>query len=169
MKSFHEKLPEVVLFEPQIPQNTGNIGRLCVNTDTKLHLIEPLGFSLDEKYIRRAGMDYWRYVNLSVHRSWSDFFKNVNDESSLFFFSTRGKKLFWDCPYKSEKNRTAYLIFGNETFGLSEEIYQKYADKLYTIPMYGEHCRSYNLANSVSITLFEGIRKLRYLSFPKKN
>ncbi len=152
---------EIVLFEPQIPQNTGNIGRLCVNTDTRLHLIEPLGFSLDEKYIRRAGMDYWQYVNLSVHKSWGDFLDGVNDESSLFFFSTKSKKLFWDCPYKPEENGTAYLVFGNEVSGLSEEIYKKYAEKLYTIPMYGEHCRSYNLANSVAIVLFEGIRKLK--------
>ena len=151
---------EIVLFEPQIPQNTGNIGRLCVNTDTKLHLIEPFPFSLDEKYIRRAGMDYWQYVNLTVHKSWNDFLKRINNESSLFFFSTKGKKLFWDCAYKPEKKGPAYLIFGNETSGLAKEIYKKYADNLYTIPMYGKHCRSYNLANSVAIVLFEGIRKL---------
>lgn len=151
---------EIVLFEPQIPQNTGNIGRLCVNTDTKLHLIEPLGFSLDEKYIRRSGMDYWQHVNLSVHKNWNDFLKNIIDESSLFFFSTKGKNLFWNCPYKSEKTEHAYLVFGSEGSGLSEEIYKKYLDKLYTIPMYGKHCRSYNLANSVAIVLFEGIRKL---------
>jgi len=160
MEIFRKNFLEIVLFEPQIPQNTGNIGRLCVNTDTKLHLIEPLGFSLDEKYIRRTGMDYWQYVSLNVHKSWSDFLKNVNDESSLFFFSTKGKKFFWDCPYKPEKNERVYLVFGNETSGFSKEIYKKYADRLYTIPMYGKHCRSYNLANSVAIVLFEGIRKI---------
>jgi len=153
---------EIVLFQPQIPQNTGNIGRLCVNTDTTLHLIEPLGFSLNEKYIRRAGMDYWKYVNLKIHKSWKVFLSNVSDTNSLLFFSTKGEKLFWDCPYQTAKVNPCYLIFGNETSGLTPEIYSQYSDKLYTIPMFGLHHRSYNLANSVAIVLFEGIRQTQY-------
>lgn len=151
---------EVVLFCPQIPQNTGNIGRLCVNTNSKLHLIRPLGFSLDEKYIKRAGMDYWKYVDLHIHENWDDFSAS-KDRKSLFFFSTKTEKSFWDCSYGSNaEDETVYLIFGNENKGLSSEIYEKYSDNLYTIPMFGEHARSYNLANSVSIVLFEALRRI---------
>jgi len=152
---------EIVLFSPQIPQNTGNIGRLCVNTNSKLHLIKPLGFSLDEKYIKRAGMDYWKYVNLTIHDSWEGF-ANSRKKDSFFFFSTKTEKIFWDCSYSANtKDESVYLIFGNENKGLSTEIYKDYADRLYTIPMFGEHARSYNLANSVSIVLLEGLRRIQ--------
>ncbi len=153
---------EVVLYHPQIPQNTGNIGRLCVNTGIRLNLIKPLGFSLEEKYIRRSGLDYWQHLNLKVHESWSDFEKSVC-KKSLYFFSTKTSRLFWECPYKSSiKNEPAYLVFGSETSGLSQDIYEKYNDRLYTIPMYGKYSRSYNLSNSVSAVLFESLRKLCY-------
>ena len=152
---------EVVLYHPQIPQNTGNIGRLCVNTNVRLNLIKPLGFSLEEKYIRRSGLDYWQHLDLKVHESWEDFLAYV-DRDSLYFFSTKTDRLFWECPYKSKNdNSPVYLIFGCETSGLSEEMYKEFNDRLYTIPMYGSHSRSYNLSNSVSAVLFEGIRKLR--------
>ena len=152
---------EVVLYHPQIPQNTGNIGRLCVNTNVRLNLIKPLGFSMEEKYIRRSGLDYWQHLELKVHESWNDFLAGVNRES-LYFFSTKTERLFWECPYKSlNSNSPAYLIFGCETSGLSEEMYKEFNDRLYTIPMYGTHSRSYNLSNSVSAVLFEGLRKLR--------
>ena len=150
---------EIVLFSPQIPQNTGNIGRLCVNTNSTLHLIKPLGFSLDEKYIKRAGMDYWNYVDLHVYENWNAF-ASLKNRDSFFFFSTKTDKSFWDCSYSSnEKDETVYLIFGNENKGLSPDIYRDYTDRLYTIPMFGEHARSYNLANSVAIVLFEGLRR----------
>lgn len=150
---------EIVLFNPQIPQNTGNIGRLCVNTNSKLHLIKPLGFSLDEKYIKRAGMDYWNYVDLHIHESWSAF-ADSKTRNSLFFFSTKTDKSFWNCSYSDgAKNEAVYLVFGNENKGLSADIYKDYSDRLYTIPMFGEHARSYNLANSVAIVLFEGLRR----------
>ena len=153
---------EIVLFNPQIPQNTGNIGRLSVNTNTKLNLIKPLGYSLEEKYIKRAGMDYWQHVNLEIHENWEDFAKE-KDRNSLFFFSTKTEKLFWDSDYSAlnDLNKKAYLIFGSESFGLSEELYNNYKDRLYTIPMYGNHCRSYNLSNSVAIVLFDYLRKCR--------
>ena len=152
---------EVVLYHPQIPQNTGNIGRLCVNTNVRLNLIKPLGFSMEEKYIRRSGLDYWQHLELKVHESWNDFLAGV-DRDSLYFFSTKTDRLFWECPYKPRNsNSPAYLIFGCETSGLSEEMYKEFNDRLYTIPMYGTHSRSYNLSNSVSAVLFEGLRKLR--------
>ncbi|MEI6055519.1 MAG: tRNA (cytidine(34)-2'-O)-methyltransferase [Lentisphaerota bacterium] len=151
---------EIVLFSPQIPQNTGNIGRLCVNTNSKLHLIKPLGFSLDEKYIKRAGMDYWQYVDLQVHENWSTFAES-KDRNSLFFFSTKTDKAFWNCSYSADtQDEKVYLVFGSESKGLSAELYKNYADRLYTIPMFGEHARSYNLANSVAVVLFEGLRRI---------
>jgi len=153
---------EIVLFHPLIPQNTGNIGRLCVNTNVRLNLIKPLGFSLEEKYIRRSGLDYWQHLELKVHECWNDFL-SMTDRSSLFFFSTKTDRFFWDCPYTSDNNNTpAYLIFGSESSGLSKEIYEEYSDRLYTIPMFGAHSRSYNLSNSVSTVLFEGLRKQHY-------
>jgi tRNA (cytidine/uridine-2'-O-)-methyltransferase len=153
---------EIVLFNPQIPQNTGNIGRLCVNTNTKLHLIKPLGYSLDEKYIKRAGMDYWQHVDLNIHENWENFAAD-KDRDSLFFFSTKTNQIFWDCDYTksiSEK-KPVYLIFGSESFGLSDTLYNNYTDKLYTIPMYGDHCRSYNLSNSVAIILLDYLKQAR--------
>jgi tRNA (cytidine/uridine-2'-O-)-methyltransferase len=153
---------EIVLLNPQIPQNTGNIGRICVNSNTKLHLIKPLGYSLDEKYIKRAGMDYWQHVNLSIHDNWNDFVNNKERES-LFFFSTKTEQIFWDCDYQEQvaEDKPVYLIFGSETFGLSKELYNDYKERLYTIPMLGKHCRSYNLSNSVAIVLFDYLRKTR--------
>ena len=103
---------EIVLFNPQIPQNTGNIGRLCVNTNTKLHLIKPLGYSLDEKYIKRAGMDYWQHVDLNIHENWENFAAD-KDRDSLFFFSTKTNQIFWDCDYtksiSEKKTRLPYI------------------------------------------------------------
>ncbi|MCP4177230.1 MAG: tRNA (cytidine(34)-2'-O)-methyltransferase [bacterium] len=150
---------EIVLFNPQIPQNTGNIGRLCVNTNTKLHLVKPIGFSLEEKYVKRSGLDYWQHLNLTVHESWEDFTK-IADTESMFFFSTKTDHNFWECSYKSkDTTKPAYLIFGSETSGLTPQMYNDYKERLYTIPMFGQHCRSYNLSNSVAIVLFEGLRR----------
>ena len=155
---------EIVLYHPQIPQNTGNIGRLCVNNGIRLNLIKPLGFSLEEKYIRRSGLDYWAHLDLKVFENWDDFIFG-KDNKSLFFFSTKTERLFWNCPYKADDDVSpVYLIFGSETSGLSESIYSEYRDNLYTIPMYGSHSRSYNLSNSVSIVLFEALRKSMHLT-----
>ncbi|MEA2012707.1 MAG: tRNA (cytidine(34)-2'-O)-methyltransferase [Verrucomicrobiota bacterium] len=144
----------IVLINPEIPQNTGNIGRLCVSTDSVLHLIKPLGFSLDEKAVKRAGLDYWQYLNLKVHDSWEDFLSGENP-SELFFASTKGSKLYFDYKFSGSD----YLIFGSEGGGLPENFYSKYSDSLYIIPMSGKESRSLNLANSVSIILYEGIRQ----------
>ena len=146
----------IVLVRPEIPQNTGNIGRLCVNAGFRLHLIKPLGFSLDDKYIRRAGMDYWQYLDLAVYENWADF-QAGNPGAELYFFSTKTERIFWDCPYAPD----SYLVFGNEGHGLPPDFYEIYREQLYTIPMPGEHCRSLNLANAVSVVAYEGMRKYR--------
>jgi len=144
----------IVLVAPEIPQNTGNIGRLCVSTNTRLHLIKPLGFSIDDKAVKRSGLDYWKYLDLIVYENWQEFEK-LNKNETFYFFSTKTEKTLWDCPYKNN----SFLIFGNEGSGLPPKLYKQYKKELYTIPMRGKHSRSLNIANSVSIALFEGIRK----------
>lgn len=147
----------IVLFQPLIPQNTGSIGRLCVCTNTKLHLIEPLGFKLDEKRIKKAGMDYWPHLNLSIHQSW-DHFLEQEQPQNLFFATTKT-----DTPYFSYKFQgDDYIVFGNESHGLPPDFYETYKENLYTIPMNGSYARSHNLANSVSAILYEGLRQLQF-------
>ena len=146
----------IVLHQPQIPQNTGNLGRLCVNTGSRLVLIRPFAFSLDEKYLRRAGLDYWKHLDLVIHDSWEDFLDATNPDR-LLFFSTKAEKCFWDHPYPDD----ACLVFGSETSGLPESIHEQFGDKFRRIPMDGVNSRSFNLANSVAIALFEGIRRTR--------
>jgi tRNA (cytidine/uridine-2'-O-)-methyltransferase len=143
----------VVLVAPQIPQNTGNIGRLCVCTDTVLHLVRPLGFSLDEKYIRRSGMDYWNHLELNVYDSFDELLEVMSD-SDFYFFSTKTERTYLECPYK----KGDFLIFGNEGAGLPQYMYKKYPEKLYTIPMPGKYGRSLNLANSVAIVLYQALQ-----------
>ena len=146
----------IVLVHPEIPQNTGGIGRLCVSTECKLHLIEPIGFSLDDKYVKRAGMDYWGHLDLEVHSSWDDFLEKYPD-ARMFFFSTKGGKCYWDCQF-SEGD---FLVFGSESSGLPQSFYETYRDRLCIIPMDGTFHRSLNLANSAAIGLFEGLRQIR--------
>ena len=147
----------IVLVAPLIPQNTGAIGRLCVCTDSALHLIEPLGFEIDEKHIRRAGMDYWKHLDITIHKTWQDFIDSQKP-SKMFFLSTKGKKSLYDCQFKEDD----YLVFGNESSGLTPELYKDFEDQLFIIPMPGEHNRSHNLANSVSIALYEGLRQTQF-------
>ena len=148
----------IVLFQPEIPQNTGTIGRLAVSTNCHLHLIEPLGFSLEDKFLKRAGLDYWQYLSLSIHASWEDFLASEKPER-MFFISTHGEKSFFDTEYSVGD----YLIFGRESSGLPREFYEKYQNDMRLIPMPGEHSRSLNLANAVSITLYEAMRQNREL------
>ena len=143
----------VVLICPEIPQNTGNIGRLCVSADAALHLVKPLGFSLDEKYIRRSGLDYWQYLDLTVHESVGDFLEFAIDKN-CYFFSTKTDRSYRNCEFQAD----SFLIFGNEGSGLPKEFYQKFRDKLYTIPMPGKYARSLNLANSAAIILYEALK-----------
>jgi tRNA (cytidine/uridine-2'-O-)-methyltransferase len=144
----------VVLFAPEIPQNTGNIGRLCVSTGSILHLIKPFGFSLEDKYLKRAGMDYWKHVEYIIYENWAEF-SDKNSNAELYFFSTKGKRTLWECPY----NNNAFFIFGNEGSGLPPSFHDIYRDKMYTIPMTGQYFRSLNLANSVAVVLYEGVRR----------
>ena len=151
MKAVHFN---IVLVAPEIPQNTGTIGRLAVATDATLHLIEPLGFSLEDKYVKRAGMDYWQHLDLHIYKDWEEFLEK-NRPERLFFFSTKGEKRYWDTQYKEHD----FLVFGRESAGLPLEFYTTYAEQLRTIPMPGKFNRSLNLANSVSIVFYEAIRQ----------
>lgn len=144
----------VVLVNPEIPQNTGNIGRLCVSTDTKLHLIKPLGYSLEDKYLRRAGMDYWKYADKYIYENWQEFI-DKNPLSKCVFMSTKGEKSFWNHKFTPG----SFLVFGNESRGFPKNFYNDYKKQLRTIPMNGKYKRSLNLANAVSISLFEALRQ----------
>ena len=146
----------IVLVAPEIPQNTGSIGRLCVCTDCRLHLIRPLGFSLDESHLRRAGMDYWQYLDLSVYENWEEFLEK-NHPERMFFCSTKTVRPL----YSQRLQEGDWLVFGNEGHGLPPHFYERYRDNLWTLPMPGEHCRSLNLANSVSIAVYEGLRQVK--------
>ena len=150
----------VVLVHPQIPPNTGNIGRICVNTGATLHLVEPLGFSLDEKSLRRAGLDYWHKLDLVVWKSLEEFAKSV-DMKRCFFATTKSHKPYFEVSYKPGD----YLVFGSETVGLPMELMQRNWSHAVTIPMTKEG-RSLNLAVSVGIVLYEAIRQ-NYSDFSK--
>ena len=143
----------IVLIEPEIPPNTGNIGRLCVATNSTLHLVGKLGFHLDEKSLRRAGLDYWKNINLKIHKD-IDKFLSTLPPTNLFFFSKKAKKIYTKAPYSNN----SYLIFGSETRGLSNKILKKYSAKLYKIPQ-TKKVRSLNLANAVSIVLYEALKR----------
>lgn len=146
----------IVLFQPEIPQNTGTIGRLAVSTNCRLHLIEPLGFSLEDKFLKRAGLDYWQHLNPQIYPDWETFLATEKPER-MFFISTHGEKSFFDAEYKIGD----YLVFGRESAGLPEEFYKKYRDNMWLIPMPGEFSRSLNLANAASIVLYEAMRQNR--------
>ena len=148
----------VVLFQPEIPPNTGSIARLCAATLTPLHLIEPLGFKIDDKHLKRAGLDYWEYVDLRLHKSWDDFVEKENGRK-LLYFSKRAERSYTTARFQADD----YLIFGPETRGLSQELLDANWDRAYRIPMMGSGVRSLNLSNAVSIVLYEGLRQLRKL------
>jgi len=144
----------VALIEPQIPPNTGNIARLCAATGTSLHLVEPLGFSIADHDLKRAGLDYWDAVDIWVHPSWRHFREVVAPERCLYF-SAHGERPFWDAPFADRR----CLVFGNETAGLPERIREKHADRVYRIPM-TDTVRSLNLATAVGIVLYEAVHQL---------
>ena len=143
----------IVLVEPEIPQNTGNISRTCAVTDSSLHLIKPLGFSIEEKHLRRAGLDYWQYLDLHVYESLDEFFEK-NNGGEFYYFSTKAPKRYTDVTYPDG----AFLIFGKETKGLSEELLEKNLERCVRIPMKGA-LRSLNLSNSVAIAIYEALRQ----------
>lgn len=143
----------IVLYEPEIPSNTGNIGRTCVATGTRLHLIEPLGFHLDEKSIRRAGMDYWKELDVTTYVNWQEFCER-NPQAKLYMATTKGRHVYTEVSYEPD----CYLVFGKESAGIPEEILKEYPDTCVRIPMLGE-TRSLNLANSVAVVLYEALRQ----------
>ena len=143
----------IVLFNPQIPPNTGNIGRLCVNAGAKLHIVKPIGFDISEKAVKRAGLDYWDKLDLTVWESIEEFLHN-NDTSKMHFATTKTKKPY----FKAKFNPGDFIIFGSETKGIDENILNKYKNQCITIPMTKEG-RSLNLAVSTGIILYEAIRQ----------
>ena len=143
----------IVLLEPEIPANTGNIGRTCVATNTKLHLIEPLGFSLSEKALKRAGMDYWQQLDVATYVNYEDFLKK-NPGAKLFFATTKGRHVYSDAQFTDG----CYIVFGKEGAGIPEELLKEHPDTCVRIPMCGES-RSLNLSNSVAVVLYEALRQ----------
>lgn len=146
----------VVLFEPEIPANTGNIGRTCVATDTRLHLIEPLGFSLSEKALKRAGMDYWPHLDVTTYLDFDEFLEK-NPGAKIYMATTKARKVYTEVNYEPD----CYIMFGKESAGIPEEILKQHPDTAVRIPMIGE-TRSLNLSNSVAVVLYEALRQNRF-------
>ena len=147
---------QVVLIEPEIPNNTGSIGRLCLATQSTLHLVDPLGFEINDTQLKRAGLDYWQHLDVVRHPSRDAFFASLPKEASLVFFSKKAKPLYSEHHYQPG----TYLIFGKETKGLSESLMKQYPDQTFQIPLYDSRVRSLNLSNAVSIVVYEAIRQL---------
>lgn len=143
----------VVLVEPEIHFNTGNIGRTCVGAGAALHLVGRLGFSLDCAQIRRSGLDYWPLLDLRVHADFDSFLASCPGEPRLLLFSAEAGRLFWDAPFSPD----SYLVFGKESVGLPRELRERYADRLYRIP-HSDKIRSLNLSTAAGIVLYEAIR-----------
>ena len=143
----------IVLFEPEIPANTGNIGRTCVATDTKLHLIEPLGFSLDEKAVKRSGLDYWKDLEVYTYKNYEEFLSK-NPNAKIFMATTKALNVYTDVEYDPD----CYIMFGKESAGIPEEVLLTNKENCIRIPMVNE-IRSLNLSNSVSIVLYEALRQ----------
>jgi tRNA (cytidine/uridine-2'-O-)-methyltransferase len=145
----------IVLVEPEIPPNTGNIGRLCLATGSTLHLIKPLGFSLDDRELKRAGLDYWKEVEVRLWDSFDALRKSIELDGRFFFLTTKSDRAYWDVAFRPGD----YLVFGRETKGLPESLLAAHPEELLTIPMRGT--RSLNLATAVGIVLFEAMRQQR--------
>lgn len=148
----------VVLYQPEIPPNTGNIARTCAITGAKLHLIKPLGFSIDEKSVRRAGLDYWHLLDLEVHESLDDFLEKYGDQD-IFLSTTKAEKYYSDVTYTKD----CFIVFGRETSGLPTVMHERYKDNRIKIPMRNnEAARSLNLSNSAAIIIYEALRQLDF-------
>jgi tRNA (cytidine/uridine-2'-O-)-methyltransferase len=147
----------IVLVEPEIPPNTGNVARLCYANELNLHLVEPLGFPLDDKKLKRAGLDYWPKIKLTVHASWAEFQKKLADQPR-YYFSTKGTKNHFEASYQKD----SYLIFGKESKGLSEKLILAEKEQVYRIPMVSDQVRSLNLSTAVGIVAYEALRQIKY-------
>ncbi len=152
----HTMAYNIVLVEPEIHTNTGNIGRLSLASGSNLHLIKPFGFELSDSRLKRAGLDYWKHINLFTYESIDEFLE-THKNKEMAFLSSHGKSEFWDIDFKDE----LFLVFGKESKGLPKKIIEKFEKKLYKIPLMSDKVRSINLANAVSIVVYEGIRNLR--------
>ena len=151
----------IVLVEPEIPQNTGNIARTCAATGAVLHLIEPLGFEISDRYLKRAGLDYWQYLELHTYPNIEDFF--AKNQGEYYFFTTKARKTHSDAVYADK----SFLFFGKETKGLPEELLLKHPDECVRIPMVDD-ARSLNLSNSVAIGVYEALRQMGYPELQNK-
>ncbi len=150
---------KIVLVAPEIPGNTGSIGRTCVALDLELILIKPLAFDIDEKAVRRAGLDYWKHVNLKVFENWEDFIEKEKPAvDNIFLFSRFATKPIFDFKLKKD----CYLVFGSETKGLDEKIKEQFKSQLITLPMYSEHIRSLNLSNAATAAAYEALRQINF-------
>jgi tRNA (cytidine/uridine-2'-O-)-methyltransferase len=147
----------IVLFEPEIPQNTGNIGRTCVLTNSKLHLIKPLGFSLDEKALRRAGLDYWPHLDYCVYDSFEELEEKYKN-SKFYLSTTHANKYYTDVKYEEGD----FIVFGKESAGLPDSIKNRYSEGMIRVPMIETSTRSLNLSNSVSIVVYEALRQMNF-------
>ena len=154
----------VVLVHPEIHWNTGNAGRTCLAAGATLHLIKPLGFSLSEREVKRAGLDYWEHVDLRVWPNWEAFERELPSLGDPYFFSTRATRLFWDAPLGA--TASVVLIFGRETGGLPPELHERYRDRFVGMPMLSPQVRSLNLSTSVGIAVYEVLRQRRTGQLP---
>lgn len=145
----------IVLIEPEIPMNTGNIGRLSLAAGANLHLVKPFGFELDDKRVKRAGLDYWQHLSLFIYDDWEAFLAQHQDKN-LVFFSSHGEKDYWSIPYCEGQ----FFVFGKESLGLPKELIENQKENVYKIPFYSKHIRSLNLANAVAIVVYEGLRNI---------
>ena len=146
----------IVLLEPEIPMNTGNIGRLSLASGSALHLVKPFGFELDDKRLKRAGLDYWKHISVNIYENIEDFFLK-NKDANMVYFSSSATKNFTTINFQDNM----FFLFGKESVGLSKEITVKNLDNLYKIPIYSKHVRSLNLALAVSIEVYEALRNLK--------
>jgi len=145
----------IVLIEPEIPNNTGNIGRLTLASGSNLHLVKPFGFEITDARLKRAGLDYWQHLNLHYYENLDEFFIK-NKDANMVFLSSHGESNHWDISFENNM----FLVFGKESVGLPKALLEKQENKLFKIPLYSNHVRSLNLANAVSIVVYEGIRQI---------
>lgn len=144
----------IVLVNPEIPNNTGNIGRLCVGSESKLHLVKPMGFEITDSRVKRAGLDYWPDLELNIHESFEDLLKLVENPERMFFFTTKASKAYFDLDFQEGD----WLVFGKESSGLDAALIERFEDQLLKIP-FGGKVRSFNLSNAVAMALGEGMRQ----------
>ncbi len=147
----------IVLIEPEIPNNTGNIGRLTLASGSRLHLVKPFGFEIDDTRLKRAGLDYWQHLEVIYYENTEDFLAK-NKDAKMVFLTSHGKQLHWDISFSDE----LFLVFGKESIGLPKLLLETHKQQLFKIPLYSENIRSLNLANAVGIVVYEGLRQLNY-------